>query len=160
MDASRAKRVLVVFGMALLVALALGGTTGCATSEQEQGDADDPGVPEPATPRAEIVVEGRNATVRIEPSVDEVVSGIVTITIIEAPDETEMAFFAMRKQGAEDIQEEGPNIGIDTEASDGWSSLLDTTGFENGVYEVSGLAMADADSDPLGGATAQVVFEN
>ena len=151
-----------MLGTALLVALVAGGTTGCAASERDGVDADEPEaeVSEPATPRTEIVAQGQNATVRVEPSVDNAISGIVTITITEAPDGTVMAFFTMRKQGAEDTQVEGPNIGIDTDASDGWSSLLDTSGFENGVYEVSGLAMAGPDDDPLGGATAQVLIQN
>jgi hypothetical protein len=153
------KRLLVTLGIALLIALVLGGVSGCATSEQDDGDAEDPQASEPAAPKTEIVVEGMNATMVIEPSVDDVISGMVTITISKAPDETEMAFFAMQKQGA-DPAEEGPNLGIDTDGSDGWSRLLDTTGFENGLYEIGGFAIVDPDGDPLGAATAQVVIEN
>ena len=76
------------------------------------------------------------------------------------PPQNSMAFFAMDRQGESGTLGEGPNIGIDQDGSDGWSARLDTTAFENGVYEVSGLAMADADSDPIGGATALLVFEN
>lgn len=145
---------------AIILSLVIGGIflyQGCS-SQQTPSTTESAGAP--ASPKTEVRVQGQNAEVLIEPSVDDVISEVVTITVTEAPSGTNMAFFAMHKQGAEDVKETGPNLGIDNDGSDGWNRLLDTTQFENGVYEISGLAMSDADSNPLGAATAQVVIEN
>lgn len=136
------------------------GTINNTETEGSESPSASESATEPASPKTEIKVQGQNASVLIEPSVDNVISGVVTITVTEAPNETNMAFFAMVKQGAEDLKETGPNLGIDSDGSDGWSKLLDTTQYENGLYEISGLTMIDSDSNPLGTATAQVMIQN
>jgi hypothetical protein len=111
----------------------------------------------PSAEKTEIRVQGLNASVLIEPSVDNVISGVVTITVTKAPNGTKMAFFTIQGQG---IKDTGPNLGIDNDGSDGWSRLLDTTEYKNGLYEISGLAMSGPDDNPLGVATAQVKIQN
>ena len=105
----------------------------------------------------QVTVDGFNSSVTIAPSVDNVLSGTVTVTLEDAPDGTNLAFFTIAGPG---ISEEGPNLGIDSDSSGGWSRIVDTTEYENGVYDIGALAMPSADDNPLGTATAQVVIEN
>jgi len=112
----------------------------------------------PTEPATKITGKGFNDTIiTIEPSEDKTISGIVTITMTNAPEETKAGFFAMVNKGE---QVDTPNLGIDQDDSDGWSWILDTSEYENGVYEISSIAALDGDSSPLGNATAQVIIEN
>lgn len=110
-------------------------------------------------PKTEVRANGFNAEVLVEPSVGNVISGVVTVRVTKAPEGTKIALFAMSKQGA-DVKTTGPNLGVDSDGSDGWSRIVDTTRFENGIYDISGIAGVDGNSDPLGVATAQVIVEN
>jgi len=145
-----------------LAALALGACSSDDTSETASTPTAEATEQPEATqlPATEIRVEGQSASMLIEPSVDNVVSGVVTIAVTEPPSETEMVFFVIVGQGIEDTEITGPNLGIDQDGGDGWSRLLDTTDYDNGLFEISGLPMSDPDSDPLGIVSAQVLIEN
>jgi hypothetical protein len=154
----------------ILAAVAAAGIFALIAACGRSGDASDKEVitfeptqeatEEPTAPDTEIRSQGYNAEVVIEPSSDNVISGIVTIRVTKAPAETEMAFFAIVGNGSESIETTGPNLGIDSDVSDGWSRLLDTTEYEDGLYEVAGLAMSSANDDPIGMASAQVMIQN
>lgn len=143
--------ILVIGGMFLLNKG--GGDTLVDFEEQQQAA-------EPASPKTEVRAKGFNAEVLVKPSVDNVISGVVTISVTKAPAETNMAFFTITGQGVEGIGPAGPNLGIDGDATDGWSKLIDTTKYKNGLYEIAGLAMPSTDDDPLGMATVQVLIQN
>ena len=50
---------------------------------------------------------------------------------------------------------------MDTDGSDGWSYVLDTTNYENGVYEVFSMVGEEIkEAAPSGMASAQVIIEN
>jgi uncharacterized protein (UPF0333 family) len=112
---------------------------------------------EPASPKTEIKVQGQNATLVISPSVDKEISGTVTVTVTQAPEGTKMALFTI--QGG-DVKVTGPNLGIDSDGSDGWSRIVDTTKYDNGVYEIAGLPSTTSEGNPLGRAVAQVIIKN
>jgi hypothetical protein len=150
--------LVVIILIVVVVALGVGAYL-YGQSQNNNGTTNNTGtkVSEPATPKTEITVQGQNATVNIKPSVDNVISGVVTITVTKAPDETKMVFFVIAGQG---IKETGPNLGIDSEGSDGWSRLVDTAKYKNGLYEIAGLPMTSGDDSPLGKASAQVTIKN
>ena len=97
----------------------------------------------------------------ISPTDKKNIDGIVTLTLNDVPSGTKSVGFAISGNGM-DLTETGPNIGIDTDGSDTWSFMLDTKRYDNGLYEISGLAFSQADGSgsPLGAATAQVVINN
>jgi hypothetical protein len=151
------------YAITALLVMAIGALALGACNSDDNSQPTIPPTPtaeEAQQPSNEIKVEGRSASMLIEPSVDNVISGVVTITVTEPPSDTIMVFFAMVGQGTADTEMTGPNLGIDDDGSDGWSRLFDTTEYDNGLYEISGLPMSDPDSDPLGIVSAQVVIDN
>jgi len=56
----------------------------------------------------------------------------------------------------------GTNSHMDSEGSDGWSVLYDTTEFENGIYEVAAVVGTDfgGNTPPLDAVVAQIVIDN
>ena len=65
-------------------------------------------------------------------------------------------------KGIPTIKEAGPNLGSDSDGSDGWSYMLDTTTYDNGLHDISGLAFSELTTGaaPLGSATTQVIIKN
>lgn len=111
--------------------------------------------------KTEVFGSGFNAEMTVSPSVDNVISGIVTVTVTKSPVGTKGVGFAITGGSlGNDLKGTGPNLGFDTAVGDGWTKLVDTTQYPNGLYEISSIAFSDMDSDPLGVATAQVVIEN
>lgn len=150
----------VVCALAFLVAgaLVLGA---CSSDDSNETTTTVPTAAEEAEqPSTEIEVEGRGASMLIEPSVDNVISGVVTVSVTEAPSGTNLVFYAIVGENTGSIEEAGANLGMDVDGSDGWSRLFDTSEYENGLYEIAGLPASDGDSDPLGFVTAQVLIQN
>ena len=118
---------------------------------------------ESALPKTEIRVTGLDSELLITPSVDNVISGIVTISMTKAPAETKSALFLIVEKG-EDFKTVGPNLGIDTDGSDGWSRIVDTTQYENGLYDIATAALDVASpgsgDDPIAMTAAQVIIQN
>jgi hypothetical protein len=98
-------------------------------------------------------------TLTIRPLNGNNASGIVTATVNNAPEGTKMVAFVITGSDG-DVSNAGPNLGYDTSASDGWTRIIDTTKYENGLYEVSGLPTTSADANPLTLVSAQVIIEN
>ena len=114
---------------------------------------------EPTAPKTEIKATSLGTTMVTSPSVDKVISGTVTIELTKVPAETGVAGFGIEKQGS--TESGGPNLGLDQDGSDGWSYILDTTNYENGVYTAYSMVGESLQAQaPLGIVTAQVVIEN
>ena len=97
----------------------------------------------------------------VSPSTDKVIKGIVTLNLVEVPEGTGVTALLLQGQGAPDTS--GPNLGLDTDGSDGWSYILDTTKYDNGVYTVGGIAgisLGGESDQPLGAVSTQVIIEN
>src|SRR3989344_955729 len=74
---------------------------------------------------------------------------------------TEIVAFAIQGRGIEDLNKTGPNLGIDSDGSDGWNYLFDSLTYPNGVYTIYTIAgVLKNDTPPLGGVTAQVIIQN
>jgi hypothetical protein len=156
------KKVLLIVGVVVVILIA-GGIifyvqfANQQKEEETQTTSTSETTTEPPTPKTEVRVKGQNATLVIAPSVDNVISGTVTVTVEQAPSETKFTFFIIAESG---VKPEGPNLGIDEDGSDGWSRLLDTTKYKNGVYEIAGLPTTTSEGNPLGRAAAQVEIKN
>lgn len=113
---------------------------------------------EPAAPKSEIIATGMGDTkMKISPSVDNKIKGTVTIELTQVLPDTQIAAFGIVKQGEDGMGT--PNF--DTDASDGWSYILDTTTLANGVYTISAVTGDELEGDgPDGHAQVQVVIEN
>jgi len=132
--------------------------SGCVGQASELIDVEEQARnPEPFT---EIRTSGFNTEMVISPTSNNVISGIVTITMSKIPAETGIVGFVLLAQGEELIG--GPNLGMDGSGNDGWSFILDTTAYSNGVYTLSGIAAIafEEGRQPLGVASAQVIIEN
>jgi len=115
---------------------------------------------QPPAPKTEITVTQLGTRLIISPSIDKEIGGVVTLTVTEVPEGTTSIGFAISGLGIEDISATGPNIFTDSDGSDGWESIFDTSRYDNGVYDISGMAFPESGGAPLGAATAQVVIQN
>ena len=112
-----------------------------------------------AAPKTEITAKSLGTEMVISPSVGKTIKGIVTITLTKVPSATGIAAFGIEKQGS--TEGGGPNLGMDQDGSDGWSYILDTTDYENGIYTIYSMVGESLKAEaPLGIVTAQVVIEN
>ena len=96
---------------------------------------------------------------KVDPIKGNDVSGTISITLTEVPEGTKMVGFVVLKNG-ENVKDVGPKMQRDTDESDGWTWLVDTTAYENGLYEISALPSADADSNPLSLVKKQIMIKN
>ncbi len=104
----------------------------------------------------------------ISPTLETTISGIVTIEATSVPEGTGLVKFIVRpsditmggSMSASDLAQVDQYR--DTSDSDGWSTIVDTSSYENGVFSVDIMAMlpGDEDGDPLDMATTQVQVEN
>lgn len=113
--------------------------------------------------KTEIKVSGQGMEMVISPSQDKVVKDIVTITVTRAPSNTGIIGFAIQGPGIEALEKTGPNLGLDSDGSDGWSFEFDTNGYPNNEYTLSVIAFPSTPGGglpPLGAAQAQVEIKN
>jgi uncharacterized membrane protein len=148
---------LVLVGLGVLLFFALQPKETTSSKEETNVPSSSETATEPASPKTEVKVQGQNATLVISPSVDNEISGIVTVTVTEVPSETKWVFFTI---AARDERPNSPNLGIDEDGSDGWSRTVDTTKYKNGVYVIAGMPTTTAEGDPLGRASAKVRIKN
>ena len=155
---------MLLLGISLLTMIIL---AGCgpkpqpSAQEEFQGESVPPAEPDP--PKIEIRAKGFGDTeLVISPSVDKTISGIVVLTMSQVPPGTKLVAFALEGNGIPSIKETGPNLGTDTDGSDGWIWLFDTTSYDNGLYDVSGIVFSDLSTGvpPLGAAKLQVIIKN
>jgi hypothetical protein len=143
----------ILFGV-LIFSLIL--ISGCAEGGEEQ------------TPEltGEIIGKGTEGIeIKISPAAEDntTIKGRVTVSLTMTPANTGTVAFLI-KEGSLDLTSEeidlGDTIGLDLDGSDGWSRLLDTTRYSNGIYEIIGMPGTEIGEPPLGYASAQVVIEN
>ena len=98
----------------------------------------------------------------IAPSTDNVVSGIVTISMISVPAGTGAVGFGIKGPGVQPESDFDANIGIDTDSSNGFGYMLDTAQYQNGLFEVYSITAKELKpgNPPTGGATAQIMIQN
>ena len=130
---------------------------------QEKGVSEN-GIQEDAKTETDTEITSRGfggIKIVVSPSEGKTVKGVVTIDLTKVPDTTGIAAFGIYEQGNEDMSV-GPNLGMDTDGSDGWGYILDTTNYDNGVYSVMSVVgeSFEEGKEPTGGATVQVVIEN
>jgi len=112
----------------------------------------------------EVRVKGRTglSEMLITPTIEKNVKGIITVELTKAPDETQAVIFVLNKGKIDMEAGLGPGIPIDQDSSDGWSTMYDTTEYENGLYEVAaivGEGFAD-NQPPLDAVIAQIIIDN
>jgi hypothetical protein len=111
-------------------------------------------------PKTSIKEKGLNSTMVISPSQNDVISGEVVIEATDLPAETKHVGFSVSEK-FEDLGVGGPNLGFDSDGSDGWGKTLDTSNYENGIYYVALFVFEnDASSNPLGAVNKQVEIRN
>ncbi|HIJ98977.1 TPA: hypothetical protein H1005_03450 [archaeon] len=111
--------------------------------------------------RTEVRAKMGNMEMVIAPTLNNTVKDIVTITATKVAAGTEIVAFAIQGRGIEDLNKTGPNLGIDSDGSDGWNYLFDSLTYPNGVYTIYTIAgVLKNDTPPLGGVTAQVIIQN
>ncbi len=114
----------------------------------------------PAITETEIVGRLGLTEMVVRPAVDTKIRGVVIVTATKVTEGTQRVYFTIVGPGVEDV---GPNINIDTDGSNGWSGILDTTEYENGVYTIGVLTFNTVEiteEEPIGGATVQVIILN
>jgi len=116
-----------------------------------------------APEKEEALEEGRGfgkIKLTISPADGKTIKGMVTITLANVDEDARIAAFLIQAQGE---QIEGPNLGIDTDKDDGFSYILDTTKYENGVYTIGavvGKSLENEGEDASGAAMTQFIIEN
>jgi len=112
-------------------------------------------------PRTKIVESGYNVDVTISPSTNNTLTGAVEITATKTlPEAKGVGFFISTDETG--FQKEGlPNIEIDRNDADGWSTTFDTTQTDNGNYFINTIVYsADGNAAPLGIAQIPVEIKN
>jgi hypothetical protein len=112
-----------------------------------------------SAPKTKIVESGLNAEIEIAPSKDKVISGDVTITANDVPEETGVVGFVLT-ENKEEIGTDANIIGFDSSLKGGWTKTFDTTEYDNGKYYIFVLAAEEVGSDPIGSASVRVEIIN
>ena len=113
--------------------------------------------------RTEITAKGRvgDSLLRITPSIEKEVKGIITVEYAKVPEGTAAVAFAIG-EGSLNLEEGGVNLPFDTDGTDGWSIMLDTTKYTNGLYEIAAIAAVTFEdgNPPLDAASVQILIKN
>ena len=119
---------------------------------------------EPEKPKTEIIAKGqKGAELVISPSADDVIKGIVTITVNNVPQGTKSIDLYLESGDAEDANDGPPNLGFDDEGSDGWSLIVDTAAYANNKYKIFALTFAEEPGptvEPTETIQTEVVINN
>jgi len=112
----------------------------------------------------EIRVKGRTglSEMLITPTIEKNVQGIITVELTKTPEETQGVIFVLQKGKITFEEGLGTGATMDSDKTDGWSILYDTSEYENGLYEVAaiiGEGFADG-QQPLDAVVAQIVINN
>ncbi len=133
--------------------------SGCAQKSQQKDGSE---------ARTEIESKYGSTAMVISPSNGSIIAGVVAIKMAKVPKGTNLVAFAIQGPGIEDIGKTGPNLGYDTDGSNGWSFELDTVVYPDGAYAIyaftspiSSLEEADKENAPPSGmAEAKVKIQN
>jgi len=123
------------FGILALAILGVIFISGCI-QQSEQGGQQIPQNQEIQQPKTEINLENNGLKVKISPTEDKKVSGVITVTLENIPSKTTKILVSLAPQGFKGDLYNDPNVIIQwiDQPSIGQEILLDTTKVENGVY--------------------------
>jgi len=122
----------------------------------------------PHPPATEINTENNGLSVKISPTEDNTVAGIVTVRLVSLPSQTDSILVVLIQQGYSGPTESSPltRQGLVErllKPAAGQEVLLDTSKVETGVYNLNvaaGLAEAPSDNPWLAVVSVQVVVNN
>lgn len=114
--------------------------------------------------KTDITAKGvmRGSEMVITPTIEKNVKGIIKIELNNAPEGTQAVAFTIQGGNVQMVEGQGPNLPFDSDESDGWSILLDTTDYDNDLYTISSIAGEgfSEGQPPLDVASAQVIIKN
>ncbi|MFC1653827.1 hypothetical protein ACFL1M_03190 [Patescibacteria group bacterium] len=111
-------------------------------------------------PTKKVENKGLNSKIVIEPSKNDVISGTVNIKAENVLENTKHVGFTII-ENVDEYGQGGPNLGFDSDSSDGWSKELDTSTYKNGEYYIVIFVFDnDASSDPTGVSNVKVLINN
>ena len=133
-----------VFGILALAIIGVIFISGCI-QQSEQGGQQIPQNQEIQQPKTEINLENNGLKVKISPTEDKKVSGVITVTLEDIPGKTTKILVSLVPQGFKGDLYNDPNVIIQwiDQPSIGQEILLDTTKVENGVYGIGVSATYD-----------------
>jgi len=133
-----------VFGILALAIIGVIFISGCI-QQSEQGGQQIPQNQEIQQPKTEINLENNGLKVKISPTEDKKVSGVITVTLEDIPGKTTKILVSLAPQGFKGDLYNDPNVIIQwiDQPSIGQEILLDTTKVENGVYGIGVSATYD-----------------
>ncbi|MBW2990091.1 hypothetical protein KY348_00120 [Candidatus Woesearchaeota archaeon] len=119
--------------------------------------------------KTEILMSGKNIEARLSPSIESNVKGIIQVEALKVPKATEFVVFLFYPQDVQlssNMDEEDAKRvlrEIDVNEADGWSVFIDTTKFNNGIYNIFiGPSKEDASEESpwLAYTQTQIVVNN
>ena len=118
--------------------------SGCVQQSEQRGQQI-PQNQEIQQPKTEINLENNGLKVKISPTEDKKVSGVITVTLENIPSKTTKILVSLAPQGFKGDLYNDPNVIIQwiDQPSIGQEILLDTTKIENGVYGIGVAATYD-----------------
>lgn len=133
-----------VFGILALAIIGAIFISGCVQQSEQEGQQI-PQNQEIRQPKTEINLENNGLKVKISPTEDKKVSGIITVTLEDIPGKTTKILVSLAPQGFKGDLYNDPNVIIQwiDQPSIGQEILLDTTKVENGVYGIGVSATYD-----------------
>ncbi|MEW5896794.1 MAG: hypothetical protein AB1668_03830 [Nanoarchaeota archaeon] len=139
--------------------------SGCVKQgeEIEEKTLSEDKIPSSPVEKTKIKVSQMGVTMIVAHAQGQVVKDIVTITVTKVPANTGSVGFVIQGPGIEAMEKTGPNLGYDSDGSDGWSVEFDTNSYPNENYTLGAIAFpADRQSGtpPLGVAQALIEIRN
>ncbi|MBU1973919.1 MAG: hypothetical protein KKH52_00820 [Nanoarchaeota archaeon] len=114
--------------------------------------------------KTEVTAKGRvtDSQLRIYPTIEKNVKGIINVEYLNVPEDTEAVIFIIQSGKIDMEQGVGQNTPIDSDGSDGWNIMYDTTEYNNGLYTIAAVAGKGFGDNqpPLDAASAQVIIKN
>jgi hypothetical protein len=152
--------IIVVLGIGIIGGLFLFGKKEEAQTSKSLKPDTSLSTKEQESPENKIVEKGVNMYIEIEPSVGNTISGVVNVSATSTPKDTNSIGFVVVEKIEDLITGDGKILGTDSDGSDGWTSIFDTTEFENGLYFVVSIASAKPGGNPNASANVQVEINN
>lgn len=105
-----------------------------------------------------MLVQNNNVQYEMYPTSREVIKGLVTIKLDEAPTGTKKVLFGM-VPASQYSSGTSPNLGVDPDGSNGWSLDFFTKDIQNGEYTVF-IVPIGSFNNPIGRIYANVQVQN
>jgi len=127
-------KTVLSFAVLALVIVGIVFIGGCSQRSEQAAQT----TQESQQPKTEITLENNGLRVRIAPTEDKKVSGVITVTLQSVPSGATKVLISLAPQGFSGDPYNASNVIIQwvENPSDGQEILLDTTKVENGVYGI------------------------